>query len=531
MSGKRPIILEAGENRLLEPDEKIVGHVTEQEMAQALASKLDASALSSNLTYYMTQAATDVSGYMRLVRDTHDSDFPATVQVVESPNIGANEINIGNFITDSGTRAHHFDNLTLTVSGQARKVDAGTANIALRFEVWVRRVDNSEYLIGASGSVPVTIAQFTDLHATAIIPHVEFMLGDRLVLKYFASKFGTGFNPKVRYRLGGEDPMRALLPLPITAMLPDFGDAAYKNTGTTSNTVAAGDDSRFSDIAGKVNKTGDSMQGNLIFQVPNNASTGFQFSSEKNPYGFSVEVFTDAAGNMTNAYIGYADSGISINPSGNVWIGGSVGAGGGFSGTVPNTRKVNNKQLNADITLSAGDVGAEPAFTKNTAFNKDFGTTAGTVAAGDHAHSIANVTNLQAQLDSKLPADDASVTNAREWTAAAVSQAEAESGTATTARKWTAQRVRQAIAAWWAGVVGTVVQQSDVGTGAGQIPLNQYLGGMAYQNPESVVIQPAASATPHQVGAMVFELTSNTALVIKVKGSDGTVRSVTLTLA
>ena len=47
MSGKRPIILEAGENRLLEPEEKIVGHVTEQELAQALASKLDASALNS----------------------------------------------------------------------------------------------------------------------------------------------------------------------------------------------------------------------------------------------------------------------------------------------------------------------------------------------------------------------------------------------------------------------------------------------------------------------------------------------------
>ena len=45
MSAKRPIILESGEQRLLEPEEKIVGHVTEQEMTQALATKLDASAL------------------------------------------------------------------------------------------------------------------------------------------------------------------------------------------------------------------------------------------------------------------------------------------------------------------------------------------------------------------------------------------------------------------------------------------------------------------------------------------------------
>ena len=54
----------------------------------------------------------------------------------------------------------------------------------------------------------------------------------------------------------------------------------------------------------------------------------------------------------------------------------------------------------------------EPAFTKNTAFNKNFGTTAGTVAEGDHTHayagtvhthSISDVTGLQTALDGKAP--------------------------------------------------------------------------------------------------------------------------------
>lgn len=69
----------------------------------------------------------------------------------------------------------------------------------------------------------------------------------------------------------------------------------------------------------------------------------------------------------------------------------------------------------------------EPAFSKKTAFNKDFGTTADTVTQGN----------------------DARLSNAREWTAEIVSQNEAETGTATTPRKWTAQRVRQAILSWW----------------------------------------------------------------------------------
>jgi hypothetical protein len=47
----------------------------------------------------------------------------------------------------------------------------------------------------------------------------------------------------------------------------------------------------------------------------------------------------------------------------------------------------------------------------------------------------------------------------------------------------------------------------------------------------NIVAKPAASATPASNGQMTFELTSNTTLKIKVKGSDGTVRSTSLTLA
>ena len=70
-----------------------------------------------------------------------------------------------------------------------------------------------------------------------------------------------------------------------------------------------------------------------------------------------------------------------------------------------------------------------------------------------------------------------------------------------------------------------------IGTAPNQIPTNQLLGGMAFQEPEAVVINPAASAAPAGVGDMVFQLTSNTSLTIKVKGLDGVVRSASLTLA
>lgn len=80
-------------------------------------------------------------------------------------------------------------------------------------------------------------------------------------------------------------------------------------------------------------------------------------------------------------------------------------------------------------------------------------------------------------------------------------------------------------------LLSVVVEQVDVGTEPNQVPLNQYLGGLAFQNNDALVIKPAASANPLQVGSMVFQLTNNTTLVIKVKGSDGIVRSSTITLA
>ncbi len=70
-----------------------------------------------------------------------------------------------------------------------------------------------------------------------------------------------------------------------------------------------------------------------------------------------------------------------------------------------------------------------------------------------------------------------------------------------------------------------------IGTNANQLSANGMLGKMAFQSPESVVIKPAATAAPAQPGSMVFQLTSNTSLVIKVMGSDGVIRSNTLTLA
>ena len=76
-----------------------------------------------------------------------------------------------------------------------------------------------------------------------------------------------------------------------------------------------------------------------------------------------------------------------------------------------------------------------------------------------------------------------------------------------------------------------VISQADIGNDPNDLSLNYQLGNLAFQNSTGLVLSPPASAAPSGLGQMVFELTSNTSLTIKVKGSDGTVRSVVLTLA
>ena len=70
-----------------------------------------------------------------------------------------------------------------------------------------------------------------------------------------------------------------------------------------------------------------------------------------------------------------------------------------------------------------------------------------------------------------------------------------------------------------------------LGNNPDQVPASGSLGNMASQNAEGVIIRPQTGALPNMPGDMIWTRVSDTSVLIKLMGLDGTVRSSTLTFA
>jgi len=74
-----------------------------------------------------------------------------------------------------------------------------------------------------------------------------------------------------------------------------------------------------------------------------------------------------------------------------------------------------------------------------------------------------------------------------------------------------------------------VVTAQDIGTAPNEVPLNQFLGQMAFMDEVGDI--PTSSSAPQENYSVNFEYVSDTSIKIRMRGSDGVVRSATLTLS
>jgi hypothetical protein len=188
------------------------------------------------------------------------------------------------------------------------------------------------------------------------------------------------------------------------------------------------------------------------------------------------------------------------------------------------TKKIRADQLSLAVSSS---LGLGTIATQNANNVSISGGTINGTAIGGTTRAAGNFTTLDANGNVTLgDATSDTITATGRFNTDLVPSTDNARDLGTTALKW-----RQVYSTGFTENGFPVVSQTDIGTAPNQVPLNQYLGNVAFMSSNQLVVNPVASAVPSGIGDMVFQLTSDTSLEIKVKGSDGTVRSVALTLA
>jgi hypothetical protein len=206
---------------------------TQAEVDGFLADKADVASLSSTIILYPTTAASDISGYSRLVDSINDADYDTTAVNVPTGAINGQNVLIASLAADAGLFLGNPGVINITVLGKIRKTAGGTNQGAkFYFEVYLRQEDGTEIPLLENISDPtrtVISNTYEEFSSSALLNNGEFTATDRLVYKFYGNNEGGG-EPEFEFEFGGGSPVRALLPLPVNVTL-QADKVFYDNTG------------------------------------------------------------------------------------------------------------------------------------------------------------------------------------------------------------------------------------------------------------------------------------------------------------
>lgn len=185
-------------------------------------TKLDVSAIPSNLILYATSAASDVVGYFRLVTDISDPDYDSpAIDVPTGPITGTGQL-VATLISDAGLINGNPGIISIITTGNIRRT-TNNGSGDFYYEVYHRDSGGTETLIATSSNtanvVNMTYEQF---YAPALLNNGSFGATDRLVIKYYGNKTSST-TPEYEFQFGGSQPVRTLLPIPLTATFSGGG--------------------------------------------------------------------------------------------------------------------------------------------------------------------------------------------------------------------------------------------------------------------------------------------------------------------
>ena len=208
--------------------------------------KLNVTALSATLALYSTDTPSDVlAPALKLVTSVTDPDYNVSAVNINTPAILGQNQPVGRIVSEPGVIIGNPGVITVSTIGQIRKI-SGNANQKAAFYYTISRYDGATQTvitppIATSDVTPaVESTSFEEFFASALLNNGIFGPQDRIVIDYFANQVDND-GAVYQFQFGGTNPVRTLLPVPVTVIPAPSADLIVTNTATFANQLSGAD--------------------------------------------------------------------------------------------------------------------------------------------------------------------------------------------------------------------------------------------------------------------------------------------------
>lgn len=205
------------------------------------AEKASVGLLSSNIILYPTSALSTVSGFYKLVTSVDDPDYNSTAVNFSTGTISSDDQVVGSLISEPGIIEGNPGVINISTVGNIRRV-SGNKTASFYFRVFKRDSGGVEELLAESEPTPeVTSSTYRQFGEAALLNNGAFLSTDRIVIRFYGSPTGTGNNPVYQFQIGGTDPVRTLLPVPVEVVPSDDASDIQVDTSAFGGVLSGSD--------------------------------------------------------------------------------------------------------------------------------------------------------------------------------------------------------------------------------------------------------------------------------------------------
>jgi hypothetical protein len=193
--------------------------------------------LPSNLNLFATDVSSDIPTYFKLVTSISDPDYNDTPVNIPTGAITTTGQFIAALATTANVLVGNPGIINLLTIGNVRRT-SGSGTAEFYYEVYHRTSGGTETLIATSSKTPpINTNVYTEFLAAALLNNGTFLTTDRIVIKYYADRVGSGSNPNYDFQFGGTSPVRTNFPVPASNIPLDAIPTDGSTNGVQSNGV------------------------------------------------------------------------------------------------------------------------------------------------------------------------------------------------------------------------------------------------------------------------------------------------------